>query len=146
MSPTKKSTIKGTGDDVDLDEAKFLWDEYRYRHDLCWRLIFQITTAVVAILIVPYIQPTITKSVGLWIVALPFLAFILVLFSMSRMMRELEILGKVRTAHRARQSKIHHITWTNGSHFTRDVMLYLLGLMIVCIAAGFSLIYIWRPA
>jgi len=80
-----------------------------------------------------------------WIVALPFLAFILVLFSMSRMVRELEILGKVRTAHRARQSKMHHITWTDGSHFTRDVMLYLLGLMVVCIAAGFSLIYIWRP-
>ncbi|HXD11604.1 MAG TPA: hypothetical protein VN653_16180 [Anaerolineales bacterium] len=69
MNPKTKSKTKGTGDDIDLDEAKFLWDEYRYRHDLCWRLIFQITTAVVAILIVPYIQPTITKSValGLWL-------------------------------------------------------------------------------
>ena len=143
MSGETEANIKGTGEDIRLEEAKFLWDEYRYRHELCWRLIFQITTAVVAILIIPYIQPDITKSVGIWIVALPLLAIILVVFSMSRLKRELEILDKIRTAHRQRQGKIHNITWASGGHFTRDVMLYLIGLALVGIADIIALIYIW---
>ena len=146
MSSESKANIKAPGVDIQLEEAKFLWDEYRYRHELCWKLIFQITTAVVAILVIPYIRLDITESVGLWIVALPFLAIILVVFAMSRLKRELEILAKIRTAHRERQGKIHHITWTSDGHFTRDVILYLIGLALVGIADMIALVYIWLPA
>ena len=146
MSLEAKANIQDPGEGIKLEEAKFLWDEYRYRHELCWKLIFQITTAVVAILIIPYIKPDITKSVGIWMVALPFLAIILVVFSMSRLKRELEVLDKIRTAHRERQGKIHHIAWTSDGHFTRDVILYLIGLALVGIADMIALIYIWRPA
>jgi len=146
MSTKSRGNIGGHGEDIQLEEAKFLWDEYKYRHELCWKLIFQITTAVVAILIIPYIQLDVTKSVGLWILALPSLAIILAVFAMARLKRELEILAKIRAAHRARQGKIHHITWTSGGHFTRDVILYLIGLMLVCIADMIALVYIWRPA
>jgi hypothetical protein len=65
---------------------------------------------------------------------------------MSRLKRELEILAKIRTAHRERQGKIYHITWTSDGHFTRDVMFYLLGLALVCIADMIALVYVWRPA
>ena len=140
MSSEAKTNIKHLDEDINLDEAKFLWDEYRYRHELCWRLIFQITTAVVAILIIPYVQPDIAKLVGTWIVALPALAIILVMFSMSRLKRELEILNKIRTAHRERQGKIHHIAWTKDGSFTRDVMLYMMGLALVGIADMIALV------
>jgi hypothetical protein len=88
MRGETKTRHKHRNEDIPVEEAKLLWDEYKYRHELCWRLIFQITTAVVALLVIPYIQPTITNLVGLWILALPLLAIILVAFSISRLKRE----------------------------------------------------------
>lgn len=141
MSDEVKEEIKPT-----LEEAKLLWDEYRYRHELCWKLIFQITTAVVALLIIPYIKPDITKLVGVWIVALPSLAIVLVVISMSRLKGELEVLDKIRTAHRERQEKAQPISHRPGrSAFTRDVMLYLIALALVGVADIIALISIWLP-
>jgi hypothetical protein len=79
------------------------------------------------------IQADNTKSVGIWILALPLLALILVIFSMSRMRRKLEVLDEIRKVHRGRQSGRYPITWKGGGHFTRDVMLYLIGLAVLCI-------------
>ncbi len=145
MGKKAKANIEGLGEDITLEEAQFLWDEYKYRHELCWKLIFQVTTAVVAILVIPYIRLDITKSVGLWILALPCLAIILVVFAKSRLTRELEILAKIRTAHRERQGQKHHIAWTSDGHFTRDVTRYLIGLILVSIADIFALVYVWWP-
>ena len=33
-----------------------LWEEYKYRHEHIWKLIFQLTTAVVALSVVPYLD------------------------------------------------------------------------------------------
>jgi hypothetical protein len=128
-----------------VEEANLLWDEYKYRHELCWRLIIQITTAVVAILIIPYIRPNITDLVGLWILALPLLAVILVVFSISRLKRELGILDKIRKAHRDRQGRVYDITWKSEGHFTRDVILYLIALALMSLADMIALIHIWLP-
>ena len=77
MSSEAGANIRHPGDDVQLAEAKFLWDEYRYRHELCWKLIFQITIAVVGILIIPCIRPEPTKPVGIWTAAPPSLSIML---------------------------------------------------------------------
>lgn len=136
---------KNPNEDIPVEEAKLLWDEYKYRHELCWRLIFQITTAVVALLVIPYIQSNITELVGLWILALPLLAIILVAFSISRLKRELGILDKIRMTHRERQGRVYGITWKSEGHFTRDVILYLVALGLMSLADMIALIYIWLP-
>lgn len=136
---------KNPNEDIPVEEAKLLWDEYKYRHELCWRLIFQITTAVVALLVIPYIQSNITELVGLWILALPVLAIILVVFSISRLKRELEILEEIRNAHRERQGGVYDIAWKSEGHFTRDVLLYLIALGLMSLADMIALIYIWLP-
>lgn len=145
MSRETSANAEISGVDMELPEAKLIWKEYRYRHDLCWRLIFQITIAVVAILVIPYIRADITKSVGPWILALPALAVVLVLFSISRMKSELGILDKIRALHRERQGKVHHIPWKSSRHFTRDVVLYLIALGLVSIADMAALLFLWLP-
>jgi len=145
MHRETKPMPRNPNEDIPVEEAKLLWDEYKYRHELCWRLIFQITTAVVAILIIPYIRPNITDLVGLWILVLPLLAVILVVFSISRLKRELGILDKIRRAHRERQGRVYAITWKSDGHFTRDVMLYLIALALMSLADMIALIYIWLP-
>jgi len=145
MSRETSANAETTGGGMELPEAKLIWEEYRYRHDLCWRLIFQISLAVVAILVIPYIRADITDSVGLWILALPALALVLVLFSISRMRSELGILDKIRALHRKRQGKVHHIPWKSSGRFTRDVILYLVALGLVSIADMAALVFLWLP-
>ncbi len=39
---------------ADLERAKYLWEEYRYRHDLIWRLLFRMTAVAVLLSIAPF--------------------------------------------------------------------------------------------
>jgi hypothetical protein len=99
--------LQNTRESMELAEARFLWDEYRYRHEHCWNLVFKITAAVVGILIIPYIRPDITRSVGRLILALPLTAIGLVVFSFFRLNRELDVLARVKKVHRKRQGKTY---------------------------------------
>lgn len=38
-----------------LQQCQYLWEEYKYRHDLIWQRIFRFTGAVVLISIIPYV-------------------------------------------------------------------------------------------
>jgi len=63
-----------------LERTKQLWEEYRYRHDLIWRLLFRITFVAVLLSIAPFtINDSVRQRVGFWIYSLPVLAFLLVL-------------------------------------------------------------------
>jgi len=132
--------LQDTKESSELAEARFLWDEYRYRHEHCWNLVFKITAAVVAILIIPYIKPDITRSLGMLILALPSTAIGLVLFSYFRLDRELDVLAKVKKAHRSRQGRTHPGIGheEHESTFKRHVQWYLrtlAGLAVVEIIA-----------
>jgi hypothetical protein len=90
-----------------------IWDEYKYRHDLCWRLIFQITTAVVVISVIPYIEEDVASTLQRWIIALPVIGILLVLFGLARLRGEIELLDMVKTKHR-------ELLWRNYGLRLRD--------------------------
>ena len=113
-----------------LEKARFIWDEYKYRHELCWKLLFQITTAVVIILAVPYIRPEIASQVGKRF--LPVLALALSLLSILRLRGELKILGLIREKHRDLQWSLFGIKKT-PSYFTQEVIVYLICLAVLSI-------------
>jgi hypothetical protein len=85
---------------AELEAAKFIWDEYKYRHEHCWKLIFQITVAVIVVSIVPYTQDTIGRVLDNRIIALPALGILLALFGSIRLNRELDLLGLLKKHHR----------------------------------------------
>jgi hypothetical protein len=145
MSSDTNEPPQHTDKDLKLERAKFLWDEYRYRHELCWKLIFQITTAVVIILIIPYIKVDIAKSIGKAIVSLPILAIALSGFSISRLSRELDILDKIRSKHREHHKNLFHIKYKGGSNFSRDVKLYLWGLALISVVDIVAIVCVWLP-
>jgi hypothetical protein len=123
--------------------ADLVWDEYKYRHDLCWRLVFQVTAAVVATYVVPYLEEGIAEELGYWILALPSIGVALALFGWVRLRRELDILDKVRDEHRrlhpdlykcqAESTFTEHTAWYMGS-------LVLLGLLNVGV-----ILLVWLP-
>jgi hypothetical protein len=121
-------------DSMSLEKAKLIWDEYKYRHEHCWKLIFQITAAVVALAVIPFTNVEVANSLGYWIVALPALGFALTLFSMRRMSKELDLLDMVRRRHRELQSVLQRINHEEErSSFSQDVKLYLGALALVSV-------------
>jgi len=52
MSSETKSV--GNESEISLEEARLIWDEYKYRHDLIWKHLIRSTIAVIALLTVAY--------------------------------------------------------------------------------------------
>jgi hypothetical protein len=85
--------------------AQLIWLEYRYRHDLRWKLIFQIPTAVVVLSVVPYVEQDVAAKLRGWIVALPGIAIALAAFGWFQLRKELDGLDWTRSKHRTLQDR-----------------------------------------
>jgi hypothetical protein len=132
-----------SSESTNLEKAKLIWDEYKYRHEHCWKLIFQITTAVVALSVIPFTNDEIATSLGYWIVALPALGFALTIFSLRRMSNELDLLDKIRQRHRELQADLQGIVYEERrSTFSRDVKLYLCALALLSIVDILAIGYV----
>jgi hypothetical protein len=100
----------GHRDDVGAENRQLLWDEYKHRHNLVWRIVFQVTLAVVFLSIVPYLAPDpVRDALGQWLLAAPVLALVLVLFSLPVMSNELRLLRLITKAHRREQQTLFKI-------------------------------------
>jgi len=129
------------------DDPHLIWDEYKYRHDLCWRLVFQITAAVVLISIVPYIQKDVAATLHWAIVALPVLGILLACLGVLRLNRELVLLRKVTLKHR----ELHQENYPGLSYepekdlFKRDVLAYMMSLVVLGVVNVAVVAAVWLP-
>jgi hypothetical protein len=102
-----------------LEKWGLLWNEYKHRHNLIWKVIFQVTAAAVILSVVPYLAPTpIVRHLGRYILIAPGLASLLVVFSTIVMGYELALLGRIRRLHWRLQNDLfetgHPIPQENG--------------------------------
>ncbi len=121
---------------------ELIWDEYKHRHDLCWRLIFQLTTAVVIISVVPYIKPDVDAKLAFWIVALPIIGIALTVFGLLRLRRELALLSRIRARHRKLQGLLYQ---DEETHFSAHATAYLMCLIALGVVDTFVILVIWLP-
>jgi len=144
MSNNLDSETKNPKDPPDIEPAKLIWDEYKYRHEHVWKLIFQITIAVVVISIIPYSQVHISEKLKEWVVLLPLVGFALTVFGLVRLNSELRILDKLRERHRELQSESHQIEHeVDASWFTTHVQGYMASMLILEIANIIILLGLW---
>jgi hypothetical protein len=87
-----------------LQVASYLWEEYRYRHDLVWQLVFRVTAVATLLLIAPFLaNESVRKVVGRWLLFLPGLAIAVIAIGYYVLQCELRILKKIRDAYRVAQ-------------------------------------------
>ena len=137
-------------DDYDaLEYCSYLWEEYRYRHDLVWGRTFGFTTAIVLISVIPYVQQNIARMLGPLILIAPLLATILAGFVLVVMRNELRLLDKIKKAYRKRQNELldkgsqHDLS--KKSYFSQFVLLYLGSLAALSLANGLIIALVWLP-
>jgi len=124
-----------------------LWDEYKYRHQHIWNTVFKLTTAVVVISIVPYVQPAIACVLDWRILLLPAVAIALCVLGIVRMGREMRVFEDTKDAYRAQQASYPTGTpRTTGSSFGLHVHIYLAALTFGATVNAACILRLWIPA
>ena len=96
----KTEDVKNEPEDQ-LKRISVLWEEYKYRHDLCWRVMFRLTSAVIILAIVPYVYKSVFQSLPGWVLGVPaLLAVALAGFGIVLMKSELDEFQKVKDEYR----------------------------------------------
>ncbi len=117
-----------------LNLAKLTWDEYQYRHQLCWNLIFKITYVTAFLSIIPYLSDNIIGKAKPFVFYTPLLAIGVSIIGGARLYKELRLLDKIRNLHRIFQKKAYDKLYNRvfqrdlhdlkASYFTATVSLY----------------------
>jgi hypothetical protein len=155
-----------------LQVGEYLWEEYRYRHDLVWQLVFRVTAVATALLIAPFlIDKSVVEVLGNWLLCLPLVAILVILTGFYVLLRELEPLKKIRNAYREIQNRaLHHLEpqWTPhkiplsaakgtkltlrqrlkrslAEHFEVRVSVFMLLLLVTAIAFFLLFYFNWLP-
>jgi hypothetical protein len=132
-----------------LKYCQYLWAEYEYRHDLVWTRVFQFTTAVVLISVIPYVQKDITRLLGIWILIAPVLATVLAGFVLAVIKNELDLLGTIRVAYRRVQNLLLDEDLQHGLNKKSDfefLVLFYLGILVaLSLANGLIVYFVWLP-
>jgi hypothetical protein len=126
-----------------LELATYLWNEYQYRHDLVWRLVFRLTAAVVVLGIIPYTQGKVIEQIGVLIIVSPISGAVLAFLWSRRLNSELGHLDHIRSLYKPLQdslfykahevkklAKAHEVKKLAKAHegteraFNRDIQVY----------------------
>ena len=130
-----------------VDALKMLWEEYRYRHELCWRVSLQTTVAAVILSTLPYSQPQLLPTLGREVLLVPALGIALTAFAMINMARELKRFLLIRTRYRELQFTALHLgkrsdfEKTPWFAFPIRVQFYL---AVVCLLQLINGLVLWR--
>ena len=125
-----------------------IWEEYKYRHDLCWRLLFQVTAVAVTLSIIPYAAPydTIVK-LGAWLLLVPALAYFVAFFGLLWMQLELRHFAAVDTEYiKYRSERSGQAQWNEYGSFPFVVNTYLIGILLLSVLNLFVAIEVSLPA
>jgi len=141
---TATEPVRVQGSDHDLEVAKYLWEEFKYRHDLIWRLLFRVTAVAALISIVPFTIGDLAESRAHDLVKyLPVLATGLVLASWAVLLVELRLFTPVNRRYVEAQhdavGEVRKGGWLDGL-FVWVVRLYP-GLLLAL--TGFVWWYVW---
>jgi hypothetical protein len=99
---TGKDGGSGSGD-AELPQLGYLWDEYKYRHELCWKAIQLSTLATVALGLVPYTIQRVAMVLGWSLLLPPILGLAFAVFSLVFIHGELKILEPVKDTYTSLQ-------------------------------------------
>jgi hypothetical protein len=124
-------------DQDNLKRAEYLWNEFQYRHDLIWNLVFRLTIAVVLLGIIPYTQSQLitrlrelswwilpSEVLSWWILAPPILGVVLAVIGFRRIRNELKHLAYIWDHYRPLQGHLIDCLPAKGADFPRDIKIY----------------------
>ncbi len=87
------------------EQLSYLWNEYKYRHGLCWKAVYKIVAVVVVLTVLPYARPDVTKLLGYWMVIPSLLGTLFAAFGVFIVNNELRLFAKTKVAHHCLENR-----------------------------------------
>ena len=106
-SETKSKKTGNNNSEISLEEARLIWDEYKYRHDLIWKHLIRSTIAVIALLTVAYSTALRVNEQLIQVASI--LAILYIIFNFFVLNKELELLKNIKILHRQRQRDLYKL-------------------------------------
>ena len=132
-----------------VEVAQYLWDEYKYRHDLIWRLLFKVTAVATTLSIAPFgIKDLVAEQVGLWVAFLPVLAALMVVASWPIFRTELRRFQEVKRVTRDTQDEVvgEPVHGEGGDVFPWLIHVYLSIAFILSLIVAWLVWFRWYPS
>ena len=125
-----------------------LWVEYRYRHDLVWRILVTSAVLVTTLSIIPYTSIEVARAFGRLILLAPVCSAIAVVLSALVLRREVELMELVNKKYnecRKEYLGVEHKPHNGESRFPRAVSLLLILGLIVSAGNWLLINDVWLP-
>jgi L-rhamnose mutarotase len=131
----------------DIEKLRSLWEEYKYRHDLVWRVIFQLTAAIVILSVIPYVNPDIVKIMKWGILGVPLLSIALIVFSFLLINNEMDLFQEIKDEYRRQQKALFpDIKHRVGCFNFRDLVTFFFTSIFLLSLANLIVIgFVWIP-
>src|SRR5438094_6769552 len=78
------------------EQLNYLWDEYKYRHGLCWKAVYKIVAVVIVLAVIPYKSEL--KPLGYWLLAPAVIGTLFAAFGLFVVNNELRLFAKAKDA------------------------------------------------
>src|SRR5205809_7387160 len=96
MSDVSKATEECSPIQTQLSH---LWDEYKYRHSLCWQAVYKIVAVVIVLAVLPYAKVELIEFLGQWMLVPSLIGTLLAAFGVFVVNNELKLFSYVKVAH-----------------------------------------------
>jgi hypothetical protein len=137
-----------------IEDLKYLWDVYKYRHELCWSAIYKITVAVIALAALPYAaKPGLTGALGGWMLVPPVIGTAFAAYGIFVINNELHLFSKAKLAYHSLQNRFleavlseeveevkagakHKVTTSNARWMPFDIYAHVLVSVLLLLSLG----------
>jgi hypothetical protein len=107
-----------------VSDMQYLWDIYRYRHQICWNTTYKILGAVVILSAIPYADDKVAARLGGFMLAPAVLAMLLAVFGIWILRNELALFAKTKVAYHLLQNEFLGPRIADGKNMSRVVHEY----------------------
>lgn len=136
---------------TDQDQLSYLWDEYKYRHGLCWQAVYKIVAAAIFLASLPYVKPELTKDLGWFVLIPPIIGTMFTVFGVYVVNNELKLFSYTKVAHNQLRKRFIKTVLKNykvsgrivedinpdGARWTLfDIYVHVLLIMLCLLSAG----------
>lgn len=135
----------------DQEQLSHLWDEYKYRHGLCWQAVYKIIAAVLFLGGLPYVNPSLTKGLGWFVLVPPIMGTLFAVFGVFVVNNELKLFAYAKVAHNKLQVRfirsvmandevegkaVEELNTNNPRGTLFDIYVHVLLIMVCILSAG----------
>ena len=149
---------------IEIEKLRHLFDEYKHRHDLVWRAIFQISVVVAVLSYLPYVDAVKGFRSSCWrflLLVLPVMAASMAGFGIFVVKNELNLFWRAVVAYHHMQNEFlstnipdnllgdvkHKVVHKHKDTFRTYCLFYMVMLFLLAAINVFvTIVWLWKPS